>query len=239
MPNAPWTSTVFTLYPELFPGNLGASILGKALDDKVWNLDVVNIRDSATDKHQTVDDTAFGGGPGMVMRADVLDQALSSAFEKSGRPDKVVYLSPRGTPFTQSKAKELSECAHVAFICGRFEGVDHRVLDHWDVEEISLGDFVLAGGEVAAQAVIESTVRLLPGVLGAEESLEEESFSNGLLEYPQYTRPRAWNNREVPEVLTSGHHGKISAWRQAQSEELTKQRRPDLWEKQIGATTVN
>lgn len=233
-----WKATVFTLYPEFFPGILRASIIGKALEDQKWDLETVNIRDFATDKHQTVDDTAFGGGPGMVMRPDVLDNALSKTFEQR-KPDGLIYLSPRGEVFTQRKAQAFAQLSHVAFICGRFEGVDQRVLEDWNVTELSLGDFILAGGESAVQAVIESTVRLLPGVLGALESLEEESFTHGLLEYPHYTRPREWKGHEVPEILTSGNHGEIKAWRKAQAEEITKSRRPDLWKSYINDTTVN
>lgn len=232
MNSAPWKATVFTLYPEAFPGVLGLSVIGRGLEDRKWELETVNIRDFALDKHQTVDDAAFGGGPGMVMRPDVLDAALTHTFHK-GKPDKLIYLSPRGQPLTQAFSQQLASYAHVGFICGRFEGIDQRILETWVIEEVSLGDFILAGGEVAAQALIESVVRLLPGVLGAEESLEEESFSNGLLEHPQYTRPREWKGLSVPEVLLSGHHGKIKEWRKVCSEKLTQLRRPDLWERYV------
>lgn len=235
---SPWKVTVLTLYPEVFPGTLGVSILGKGLQDHRWDLQVVNIRDFALDKHQSVDDAAFGGGPGMVMRPDVLDAALSETFALD-KPDRLIYLSPRGQTLTQELCRETSTLSHVGLICGRFEGIDQRVLDAWSIEEVSLGDFVLAGGEVAAQAFIESVVRLLPGVLGAEESLDEESFANGLLEYPHYTRPREWKGLTVPDILISGHHEKINMWRQQQSENLTQMRRPDLWDRYIHAKTVN
>lgn len=239
MTTQPWKATVFTLYPGIFPGTLGASIIGKALAEKKWALDVINIRDFAEDKHQTVDDIAFGGGPGMVMRPDVLGKALEHTFS-SVKPDRLIYLSPRGKTLTQEKVTSLAvHTSHIGVICGRFEGIDERVLDAWDVEEVSIGDYVLAGGEVAAQVLLEATVRLLPGVVGAEASLNEESFTQGLLEYPHYTRPREWQGRGVPDVLASGHHGHIKAWRQAQAEALTKVRRPDLWEKYTGGSPLN
>lgn len=223
-----WKVSVLTLFPDVFPGVLGASVIGKAREQEIWSMDVVNIRDFASDKHQTVDDTACGGGPGMVMRADVVDAAFNHVTEGASQP-RFIYMSPRGKPLTQAKVSELTSLPHMGILCGRFEGVDQRVLDAWDVEEISIGDYVLAGGEVAAQVLIEACVRTLPGVLGDVTSLEEESFSSGLLEYPQYTRPRVWQGREVPDILFSGHHQQVKSWRQEKSEELTKDRRPDLW----------
>jgi tRNA (guanine37-N1)-methyltransferase len=228
MTRAPWKSTVFTLFPDIFPGPLGASIIGKALDEKSWELNVVNLRNYGVDKRNTVDNAAFGGGPGMVLRPDVIDAGFREAFQES-QPNALIYLSPRGKPLTQELIQSLTTVSHVGLLCGRFEGVDQRVLDAWNVEEVSLGDFVLTGGEIAAMALIESCVRLLPGVLLNPESLKEESFSRGLLEYPHYTRPRDWRGRNVPEVLLTGHHEKIRAWRLAQAEKMTHERRPDLW----------
>lgn len=228
-----WQATVFTLFPEIFPGPLGCSILGNALDQGVWSLKTVNIRDYAEDKHHTVDEPAFGGGPGMVMRADVVDRALEAHCSGDEKPDVLLYLSPRGKPFTQDDAKQLANVKKVAMLCGRFEGIDQRVLDHWQVREVSLGDFILCGGEIAAMAVIEASLRFVPGVVGTFESVEEESFSHGLLEAPHYTRPRVWNGMEVPEVLISGHHGNIRKWRLAEAEKLTKERRRDLWDKYV------
>ena len=226
-----WQATVMTLFPEMFPGSLGQSLAGKALEDGVWTIDTVDIRKFADDKHQTVDDTPFGGGAGMVMRADVIDAALSSVGDasanNSGRP--IVYLSPRGKPLDQTRVKELAAGQGVILLCGRYEGVDDRVIEAWNMEEISLGDFVLSGGEPAALSLVDACVRLLPGVMGSENSPEEESFERGLLEYPHYTRSRIWRQREVPEVLLSGHHEKVSAWRKAQAEKVTQERRPDLW----------
>lgn len=225
----PWTALILTILPEIFPGPLGASLIGRALDQGVWALDVMDIRDFAHDKHRSVDDTPAGGGPGMVMRADVIGPAVGAAVDKS--PDApLIYLSPRGTPLTQDKARELSNGPGVSLLCGRFEGLDQRVLDAHDIEEISIGDFVLAGGEVAACVLIEACVRLLPDVIGDAESLVSESFEQGLLEYPQYTRPREWEGREIPAVLLSGDHKKIAEWRLEQSEKITKERRPDLLE---------
>jgi len=222
-----WTARVLTLFPEVFPGPLGVSLAGKALEEGVWALEAVNIRDYATDRHRTVDDMPFGGGPGMVMRADVVGAALEQA------PDcgPVLYLSPRGAPIDQALAKRLAGGPGVTLLCGRYEGIDQRVLDKHGVDEVSLGDFVLSGGEIAAMALIDACVRLLPGVLGAESSLEEESFAGGLLEYPHYTRPAEWQGLNVPEVLLSGHHEKIKAWRRAEAERLTRERRPDLWKR--------
>ncbi|MGL5784546.1 MAG: tRNA (guanosine(37)-N1)-methyltransferase TrmD [Alphaproteobacteria bacterium] len=228
-------SVVLTLFPELFPGPLGASIIGEALEKGLWGLDVLNIRDFALDKHQTVDEPAFGGGPGMVMRPDVLDLAIEAGLRclpetKPAKTPAMIYLSPRGQTLSQKSVTEWVESdMPLVLLCGRYEGVDQRILDARGFQEVSLGDFVLAGGELAAMALLEACVRLIPGVLGTGASLEEESFSQGLLEYPHYTRPRTWEGMEVPEVLLSGHHGKIKAWRQAQAEKLTQTRRPDLW----------
>ena len=220
--------TILTLFPELFPGPLSVSITGKALEKGLWSYTPINIRDFATDNHKTVDDTPAGGGAGMVMKSDVLGRAVEHALELNGF-GRIIYLSPRGKPLTQDRVKALSQEDHLIFLCGRYEGVDQRVLDEWNIEEISMGDYVLTGGEIPAYALIDACVRLQEGVLGDMESLNEESFSNGLLEYPQYTRPQTWKNREIPEILISGHHEKIKRWRQEQSETLTKTRRPDLW----------
>ncbi|RED49133.1 tRNA (guanosine(37)-N1)-methyltransferase TrmD [Aestuariispira insulae] len=225
---APWQAKILTLFPEMFPGSLGQSIPGRALNAGIWELETVQIRDFATDKHKSVDDTPFGGGAGMVMRPDVVDAAIGSV-EETGCP--VVYLSPRGQVFNQELASELAEGPGVTLVCGRYEGIDQRVLDKRQVREISLGDFVLSGGEPAALALLDAVVRLLPGALGANESLNEESFSSGLLEYPHYTRPAQWEGRDVPEILLSGHHEKISAWRLAEAEKVTRERRPDLWKR--------
>lgn len=221
--------TVLTLFPDMFPGPLGVSLLGEALKKNLWTLDVVNIRDFALDKHQTVDEPGFGGGPGMVMRADVIDRVLH-AIVKEGTHPRLIYLSPRGTPLQQALCRTwTTEARPLILLCGRFEGVDQRVLDFWQFEEISLGDFVLTGGEIAAMALIDSCVRLIDGVVGDRTSLEDESFSQGLLEYPHYTRPRVWQDLEVPPVLLSGHHAQIQQWRRQQAEALTQHRRPDLW----------
>jgi tRNA (guanine37-N1)-methyltransferase len=221
-----WSATVLTLFPDMFPGPLGISLLGKALSNNIWSLEVRDIRDQGLGKHRTVDDTPAGGGPGMVMRADVAAAAIDAAGA-NGRP--VIYLSPRGAPLTQARVRALANGPGVVLLCGRFEGLDERVIAARAIEEVSLGDFVLAGGEIAAMALIEATVRLLPGVLGAATSIEEESFSQGLLEYPQFTRPQSFEGQPIPDVLTSGNHSEISKWRQAQAEALTKARRPDLW----------
>ena len=222
-----WTVRVLTLFPQMFPGPLGQSLAGQALEAGAWALETVDIRDFARDKHRSVDDTPFGGGPGMVMRPDVVDAAIAAALADGRGP--VVYLSPRGRPLTQAVAHELAARPTLTLLCGRYEGVDERVLEARQVEEISLGDFVLSGGEPAAIALIDAVVRLLPGVVGAPATLEEESFERGLLEYPHYTRPAEWQGRGVPEVLLSGHHEKIRAWRLAQAEAITRSRRPDLW----------
>ena len=221
-----WTAKVLTLFPEMFPGPLAHSLAGKALADEAWSLETVDIRDYATDRHGTVDDAPFGGGAGMVMRADVVDAAI----EASALTDApLVYLTPRGERFSQAHAAEFAAGPGVTLICGRYEGIDQRVLEARDVTEISLGDFVLSGGEPAALALIDACVRLLPGVMGTEASLDEESFTRGLLEYPHYTRPADWCGRKVPDVLLSGHHENICAWRTEQAEIATRDRRPDLW----------
>ena len=224
-----WVAKVITLFPDAFPGVLGLSLTGKAMDFGLWRLDTVDLRTFGLGKHRTVDDTPAGGGAGMVLRADVVDAALTAAQVGDRARWPVIYLSPRGKPFDQAMARRFAACGGITLLCGRFEGVDQRVLDHHAVEEVSLGDFVLTGGEIAAQALLDATVRLLPGVLGNAESAVEESFSDGLLEHPQYTRPTVWNDREIPQVLQSGHHGDIASWRRAQSEAITEQRRPDLW----------
>ncbi len=228
-----WTARVLTIFPEMFPGPLSASLAGRALGDGLWALETVDIRGFAGDKHRSVDDTPFGGGPGMVMRADVIDAALAEAPDAAPDAAKdaapAIYLNPRGRLLTQDRVRELAAGPGVTLLCGRYEGVDERVLEARAVEHVSLGDFVLSGGEPAAMALIDACVRLLPGVLGAEESLAEESFERGLLEYPHYTRPRNWCGREVPEVLLSGHHEKIATWRLDQAERITRKRRPDLW----------
>jgi tRNA (guanine37-N1)-methyltransferase len=225
-----WTARVLTIFPEMFPGPLAHSLAGKARADGVWSLETVDIRDFASDKHRTVDDTPFGGGPGMVMRADVLDAALA-ANAVQGAP--TIYFTPRGKPLTQQRVRELAAQKTVVMICGRFEGIDQRLIEDRGIEEISLGDFVLSGGEPAAVALIDACVRLLPGVVGAEASLAEESFESGLLEYPHYTRPQSWHGREVPAVLLSGHHEKIRAWRRGEAERITRERRPDLWARYV------
>ena len=228
-----WSATVLTLFPEMFPGPLGISLLGKALEKNLWSLDVRDIRDHGIGKHRSVDDTPSGGGPGMVMRADVAAAAID-AVERAGRP--LIYLSPRGKPLDQARVRDLAAGPGAILLCGRFEGLDQRVIEARQIEEISLGDFVLAGGEIAAMALIEASVRLIPGVLGAPASTAEESFSSGLLEYSQYTRPQSFEDRPIPDVLNGGNHSEISKFRTRESESLTKARRTDLWtlyEKQI------
>jgi len=225
-----WDVRVLTIFPEMFPGPLGESLAGKAAADGLWSLRTVNIRDFAPDRHGTVDDSPFGGGPGMVMRPDVVHDALESV---GGAPGPVIYLTPRGRPLDQALVRELARGPGMTVLCGRYEGVDERVLEAHAVLEVSLGDFVLSGGEPAAIALIDACVRLLPGVLGDEASLEEESFQAGLLEYPHYTRPAEWLGRPVPEVLLSGHHEKIRAWRREQAERVTRERRPDLWARTV------
>ncbi|MBM85389.1 MAG: tRNA (guanosine(37)-N1)-methyltransferase TrmD [Rhodospirillaceae bacterium] len=222
----PWRATVLTLFPEIFPGPLGVSLAGKALEKGVWELKALDIREFARDKHRSVDDTPFGGGTGMLLRADVVNAALASIETVPGRR---IYLSPRGVPFDQSMAGSLTDDGGVVLVCGRYEGLDQRVIDARGLEEVSLGDFVLSGGETAALAVLDACVRLLPGVIGATGALAEESFVGGLLEYPLYTQPREWQGRAVPEVLLSGHHARIEEWRREQAEKITRERRPDLW----------
>ena len=231
-----WTAKVLTLFPEMFPGPLGHSLAGKALENGVWALETVDIREFARDKHRSVDDAPFGGGAGMVMRPDVLDAALTATAGPSGVPGRgrAIYLSPRGRVLNQELVKELAATPVVTLLCGRYEGVDERVLEAHGLEEVSLGDFVLSGGEPAALCLIDAVVRLLPGVMGNVETAGEESFERGLLEYPHYTRPAVWRDgqgveRTVPDVLMSGHHEKVRAWRLAQAERITRARRPDLW----------
>jgi len=219
---------VFTLYPEVFPGPLSKGLYGKALSNKLWSLEVINIRDAATDKHKTVDDTPYGGGTGMLLKADVLANALDQKVKKG---ERVFYLSPKGKKFDQKLAQDLSKEKSISLICGHFEGVDERVLTTRNIEEISIGDYVLSGGETAALVVLDSILRLLPGVLGNDKSSLDETFENGLLEYPQYTKPQIWEEKSVPEVLLSGDHSKIKDWRLSQSEAITRVRRPDLWQK--------
>ena len=219
---------IFTLYPEFFPGPLTKGLYGKALINKLWNLSVINIRDAATDKHKTVDDTPYGGGSGMLLKADVLASSLDQKVKKG---ERVFYLSPKGKKFDQKLAQELSKEKSISLICGHFEGVDERVLTTRNIEEISIGDYVLSGGETAALVVLDSILRLLPGVLGNDNSSLDETFENGLLEYPQYTKPQIWEQKSVPEVLLSGDHNKIKDWRLSQSEAITRVRRPDLWQK--------
>ena len=221
-------SRVFTLYPEYFPGYLNKGLFGKAMSEKIWNLETVNVRDYSFDKHKTVDDTPYGGGNGMLIKADVLSKSLD---EKIKEKEKIIYLSPKGKLFNHKYAKELSSEKSLNLICGHFEGVDQRVIESRNIEEVSIGDFVLSGGESAAFVMLDSIIRLLPGVLGNETSAEEESFENGLLEYPQYTKPQIWEEKTVPDVLLSGDHAKIKDWRLSQSEAITRDRRPDLWQK--------
>jgi len=237
-----WRATALTLFPEMFPGPLGESLAGKALKEGVWSLEAVDIRRFAGDRHGTVDDAPFGGGAGMVMKPDVLSAAIEAA---AGRPQArdvpKLLLSPRGAPFSQARGRELARGPGVLLVCGRFEGVDERVIEAQALEEVSVGDFVLSGGEIAAMAVMDCCVRLLPGVMGEPLSASEESFEDGLLEYPHYTRPATWTGpdgteRRVPEVLVSGHHGKVADWRMKQREEITRRRRPDLWARRRTAT---
>ncbi len=221
--------TVLTVFPELFPGFLGYSLTGKALEEQKWQLQAVNIRDYAFDRHKSVDDTPCGGGAGMIMRPDVLGRAIEANHTRG----RIIYMSPKGRPLTQKLAHELSLEEELTIVCGRFEGIDERVIEAYNVEEISIGDYILTGGEQAAQIMLDAVVRLLPGVLGNEASLEDESFENFLLEYPQYTRPTEWEGRSVPEVLLSGHHRKIADWRREQAEIATKAKRPDLFKKYL------
>lgn len=225
-----WKATILTLFPDAFPGVLSASVIGTALKDEKWGLEAIDIRDFSVNKHRSVDASPAGGGPGMVITPDIAASAIDSVARTfEGKPRPLIYLTPRGRPLTQKRVRELAAGSGVVVFCGRFEGLDERVIKARDMEEISLGDFVLAGGEVAAQALIEACVRLLPGVLGSETSATEESFETGLLEYPLYAKPRQWEDRNIPEVLLSGDHQRIAQWRQAQMEEITKKRRPDLW----------
>ena len=221
-------SRIFTLYPEYFPGYLNKGLFGKALSEKIWNLETVNIRDYSFDKHKTVDDTPYGGGNGMLIKADVLAKSLDNNIKEK---EKIIYLSPKGKLFDYKYAKELSNEKTINFICGHFEGIDERIIQSRNIEEVSIGDFILSGGESAAFVVLDAILRFLPGVLGNEYSAEDESFENGLLEYPQYTKPQIWEDKSVPDVLLSGDHAKIKDWRLSQSEAITRDRRPDLWQK--------
>ena len=233
---APWTARVLTLFPEMFPGPLGLSLAGKALERGIWALDVLDIRDFARDKHRAVDDAPFGGGAGMVMRPDVLDAALTEAKARAASgagAGPAIYLSPRGRLLDRALARELAQGPGATLLCGRYEGVDERVLEAQGVAEVSIGDYVLSGGEPAALVLMDAVVRLLPGVMGNQESPAEESFERGLLEYPHYTRPAEWQGRQVPEVLILGHHEKVRKWRQAQAERITEARRPDLWARYV------
>ena len=223
-----WKVRVFTLYPDFFPGSLNSGLYKKALDNKIWSMDIINIRDYAKDKHKTVDNPPFGGGSGMVLRADILADALDKNIKDKKEP--IIYLSPRGKRLDQTYTKEISK-ENINIICGHFEGLDERILETRNIEEVSIGDYVLSGGEIGAFVIIDSVVRLLPGVLGNNNSLFEESFENDLLEYPQYTKPQKWEKKEVPSVLLTGDHKKIKDWRLAQSEDITRRRRPDLWKK--------
>lgn len=225
-----WQATVLTLFPEMFPGTLGFSLAGRALAEKRWTLETVDIRDFGLGRHAQVDDTPAGGGAGMVLRADVLGAALDASIP-AGDTRPRIYLSPRGQALTQERVKEWAAGPGIVLLCGRFEGVDERVIEGRGLEEVSLGDFVLSGGEPAALALLDAVIRLLPGVMGAQASGEDESFEAGLLEYPHFTRPQVWEGREIPQILTSGDHGKVAAWRREQAERLTKERRPDLWQK--------
>lgn len=229
-----WTAKVVTLYPEMFPGTLGYSVLGRALQNKVWSLETINLRDFGVGKHKDVDDTPSGGGPGMILRADVIDNALVSATQNLDLQSQewpIINLSPRGQPLTQIYSEDLANKNGIIIVCGRFEGIDERVINKWEMHEISLGDFILTGGEIAAQALIDSTVRNIPKVLGNQLSTKNESFNGGLLEHPQYTKPSDWEGQKVPEVLLSGDHGKIKEWRNTKAIEITNRRRPDLSQK--------
>jgi tRNA (guanine37-N1)-methyltransferase len=221
-----WRASVLTLFPDMFPGPLGQSLAGRAQERGIWSLGVSNIRDFAHDRHRTVDDTPFGGGAGMVLRPDIVDAAVASVADD--RP--ILCLTPRGRSFTQHDARRFAVAPGIVLLCGRYEGIDQRVIEARRMEEISIGDYVLSGGELAALVLLDATVRLLPGVMGAADSAVEESFSSGLLEYPHYTRPAEWQGRTVPDVLLSGHHAAVSAWRRAEAERITRERRPDLWE---------
>jgi tRNA (guanine37-N1)-methyltransferase len=230
-----WHASVVTLFPAMFPGPLGESLAGRALADGLWRLDTVDPRDFATDRHRTVDDTPYGGGPGMVMRADVLDRAIAAAVAERPADTPLIHLSPRGRPLDQARVRALADGPGAVLVCGRYEGVDQRLLDARALEEVSIGDYVLAGGELPAMVLIDACVRLLPGVVGQPATLAEESFERGLLEYPHYTRPADWCGRRVPEVLLSGHHENVGRWRRAEAERLTAERRPDLWRRYLAA----
>ena len=219
---------IFTLYPDFFPGILSKGIYGRAIEKSLWNLDVINIRDYAKDKHKTVDDTPYGGGEGMVLKPDVVAKAIDQNLKKN---EKIIYLTPKGKTFDQNKAKKFLKEKKINILCGHFEGIDQRVIESRGIEEISIGDYILSGGETAAYVILDSILRLVPGVLGNENSYKDESFENGLLEYPQYTKPQIWEKTPVPEVLLSGDHSKIKDWRLSQSEAITRHRRPDLWQK--------
>ncbi len=221
-------SRIFTLYPEYFPGYLNKGLFGKAMNEKIWNLETVNIRDFTFDKHKTADDTPYGGGSGMLIKADVLAKSLDESIKEK---EKIIYLSPKGKLFNHKYAKELSTEKTLNFICGHFEGIDERIIQSRNIEEVSIGDFVLSGGEAATFVVLDAILRFIPGVLGNENSTQDESFENGLLEYPQYTKPQIWEDKSVPDVLLSGDHAKIKDWRLSQSEAITRDRRPDLWQK--------
>ena len=223
-----FSAQIFTLYPEVFPGPLEKGLYGKALSKNIWNLKVINIRDYSIDKHKTVDDTPYGGGSGMLIKPDVVAKSLDDNIDEN---EKIFYLTPRGKTFDQKIAKSIAKEKKINLLCGHFEGIDQRVIDSRKIEELSVGDFILSGGETAAIVVLDSILRLIPGILGNEESVHEESFENGLLEYPQYTKPQLWEEKNVPEVLLSGDHSKIKDWRLSQSEAITRHRRPDLWQK--------
>ena len=229
--NGAWNVQVITLFPDAFPGVLGLSLTGKALQCRNWTLSTIDLRDFGIGKHNKVDDTPSGGGPGLVIRADVLGPAIETALSRAESSTPLVYLSPRGKTFNQRLARKWSKSEGIILICGRFEGIDQRVIDHYGIEEVSLGDFVMTGGEIAAQAMIDTTVRLLPNVIGNRDSLKTESHSNGLIEHDQFTRPNEWKGQKIPQTLSSGHHGKIESWRENQSKSKTKQYRADLWEK--------
>ncbi|NOD86077.1 tRNA (guanosine(37)-N1)-methyltransferase TrmD [Ruegeria sp. HKCCD6119] len=232
-----WKAKIITLFPSAFPGVLGESLTGKALQEGLWQLETVDLRQFGIGKHRNVDDTPAGGGAGLVLRADVLGDAIEHAMAGIQGNWPLIYLSPRGRRMDQRMMQNLARCDGMTLLCGRFEGVDERVLEHYGVQEVSLGDFVMTGGEIAAQALIDATVRLIPGVLGNQASTEEESFASGLLEHPQYTRPASWKGRPIPEVLMSGHHGRIAEWRHKMAEDITRERRPDIWAEYVKATS--